>query len=510
MSSGIRHLWSLVPLGGSLPDDVWQSRHSFMVGLTWFHAILIALVGPAFGYSWELSLHALFHKDTVLHTISEGSIVAFFAILAGNSRLNRIWRATAVGFGLMSSSGILVHLSGGYIELHFHFFVMVVFMALYQDWTPYILAILYVAVHHGMVGVLWPEEVFNHTAALNAPWTWAGIHAFFVTWASVGSIIAWRFNEKAFGQTRLVLDSAAEGIFGMNGKGEIIFMNAAAIKMLGMGSVHVIGRPIHQTLRHTRADGTAYSNDESPILAPFRNRASCSVTDEIFWRADGTNFAVDFQSSPIIERGDVDGVVVTFNDVTERNRTAEALRETNQTLRTLIQASPQPIVALDPNGNVTMWNPAAEHTFGWIAQEVLGQFFPIVPDDKLNEFSDLLNRVLRGEALKDIEVGRQKKDGSPIDISFSAAPLKDGKGYITGVVGIIADVSERKRAQKALAEQAIRDALTGLYNRRYFNQRIPEEITRADRHQHILAILLCDLDHFKTINDTHGHQVGDE
>jgi diguanylate cyclase (GGDEF)-like protein/PAS domain S-box-containing protein len=506
----IKRLWSLMPLGGSLPDDVWQSRHRFMVGLTWFHAILIALVGPVFGYSWEFGPTALFHKGTVLHTIAEGSVVAFFAVLASSRRLNRIWRASAVGFGLMSSSGILVHLSGGYIEFHFHFFVMVVFMALYQDWTPYTLAILYVAVHHGIVGVLWPEEVYNHTAALNAPWTWAAIHAFFVTWASIGSIIAWRFNEKAFGQTRLVLDSAAEGIFGINKEREIIFMNVAGSKMFGLDSVHVMGKPISQILRHTKADGTIYSDDESPILAPFRNGASCYVTDEIFWRTDGTSFAVDFRSSPITERGDVDGVVVTFNDVTERKRTAEVLQQTNQTLRTLIQASPLPIVSLDPNGNVTMWNPAAEHTFGWSTNEILGQFFPIVPDDKLHEFRNFFNRVLRGESLKDIEVGRQRKDRSPIDISFSAAPLRDGKGHITGVVGIIADVSERKRVQKALAEQAIRDALTGLYNRRYFNDRMPEEIARADRHQKTLAILLCDLDHFKAINDTRGHQVGDE
>ena len=69
---------------------------------------------------------------------------------------------------------------------------------------------------------------------------------------------------------------------------------------------------------------------------------------------------------------------------------------------------------------------------------------------------------------------------------------------------------ERKRAEEALAELAIRDSLTNLYNRRYFNYRIKEEIAQADRNRHILALLLCDLDHFKTVNDTQGHQVGDE
>jgi diguanylate cyclase (GGDEF)-like protein len=71
-------------------------------------------------------------------------------------------------------------------------------------------------------------------------------------------------------------------------------------------------------------------------------------------------------------------------------------------------------------------------------------------------------------------------------------------------------VLERKRVEEALAEQAIHDALTGLYNRRYFDSRIEEEISRADRNKQVLAILLCDLDHFKAINDTRGHHAGDQ
>lgn len=173
-----------------------------MLGLTWFHAVIIALVGPALGYSLEISLEALFRDGTVLHTLMEGFVVGLFAILGGWRRASRTFQASAVGVGLMTSSAILVHLSGGYIELHFHFFVMLSFLALYQDWIPYVLAILYVAIHHGLAGALWPEEVYNHAAAFNAPWTWGGIHAFFVLWSCVGSIIAWRFNEVVLGQVR--------------------------------------------------------------------------------------------------------------------------------------------------------------------------------------------------------------------------------------------------------------------------------------------------------------------
>ena len=192
-----QRLTSIFPPGGSLPEDVWQKRYSVLLGLTWFHAAIIALVGPLLGYSWEISAEAPFHDGTVLHTILEGTIVGFFAGLGSLRGVGRTLQATAIAMGLMSSSAILVHLSGGYIEFHFHFFVMLSFLALLQDWVPYILAILYVALHHGIVGNLWPKEVFNHAAAINAPWTWAGIHAFFVLWSCVGSVIAWRFNEKS-------------------------------------------------------------------------------------------------------------------------------------------------------------------------------------------------------------------------------------------------------------------------------------------------------------------------
>src|SRR5438309_2662912 len=193
----LRRLWSLVPSGGSLPESVWRARHRFLVGLTFFHVVMIALAGFVLGKRWELGLAGFLQDDNGLHVLGEAMIVAFFGTLACWRRAGRTVQATFVGFGLMSSSAILVHLSGGYIEFHFHFFVMLSFLALLQDWVPYILAILYVVLHHGIMGALWPEEVFNHAAAINAPWTWAGIHAFFILCSCEGNIIAWRFNEQS-------------------------------------------------------------------------------------------------------------------------------------------------------------------------------------------------------------------------------------------------------------------------------------------------------------------------
>ncbi|HEY2989219.1 MAG TPA: GAF domain-containing protein [Candidatus Binatia bacterium] len=319
-------LWSVLPSGGSLPQDVWRRRHRFLLGLTWAHAIIIALIGPLLGYSWELKGGALFRDDAVFHTIGEGLIVAAFALLACWKGARRSVQATAVGFGLMSASAILVHLSGGYIELHFHFFVMLTFLALYQDWVPYILAIVYVAIHHGLVGVLWPEAVYNHTAALSAPWTWAGIHAFFVLGASVGSIIAWRFNETAFARAKLILDVAGDGICGLDVEGKITFVNSAAAQMMGSKGRYITGRSMDEVVRHACPDGSLFSNATSPILLSMREGNSYHAVDETFYRKDGTSFLADYVSNPIFERGSVTGAVVAFTDVTHRKRAEEELQ----------------------------------------------------------------------------------------------------------------------------------------------------------------------------------------
>jgi PAS domain S-box-containing protein len=327
----LKRLWSLVPSGGSLPENIWQGRYKFLVGLTWFHAIIIALAGPVLGHRWELSIHALFEHGTVLHTAGEGLVVAVFAMLAGWRRAGRTVQATAIGFGLMSSSAILVHLSGGYIEFHFHFFVMLTFLALCQNWIPYLLAVAFVALHHGVVGVLWPQEVYNHEAAFNSPWTWAGIHAVFVLWSCVGTVVAWRFNERAFAQTALILEAAGEGIFGLDTESRITFMNPAAARMLGVNPRAPIGKPIEQFVRHLGTDGSPLPPDAS-IVAPLRDRATRQGSDQIFARPDGSYIPVDYVSTPMIEREELTGVVVSFNDITERHRSEAALQRSHRRL----------------------------------------------------------------------------------------------------------------------------------------------------------------------------------
>jgi PAS domain S-box-containing protein len=133
------------------------------------------------------------------------------------------------------------------------------------------------------------------------------------------------------------------------------------------------------------------------------------------------------------------------DEITERQRTEIALRHTNETLQALVSASPRAIFMLDLEGRVKIWNPAAEQMFGWKEDEVINHPSPIPLDEQLEDRTTIQNSVLQGKTYTRLEMSRFKKDGSAIDIIFSAAPLPDSNGEISGLVAVIADISEQKR-----------------------------------------------------------------
>jgi PAS domain S-box-containing protein len=131
-------------------------------------------------------------------------------------------------------------------------------------------------------------------------------------------------------------------------------------------------------------------------------------------------------------------------EIAERERTEVELRHTNHTLQTLINASPRAIFTLDMEGYVKIWNPAAEQMFGWTEAEVINHPNPIFIDDPLEDYSTLRSNLLQGITYS-VELRRHKKDGSAIDIIFSAAPLKNSENQIEGIVAVIADITEQKQ-----------------------------------------------------------------
>ena len=142
------------------------------------------------------------------------------------------------------------------------------------------------------------------------------------------------------------------------------------------------------------------------------------------------------------------GMTGTVLDITARKQAEEALREANDRLETLIASAPLAISSMNGAGVVQTWNPAAERLFGWTAAEVVGRPVPIVPEGKAEEFAGLRHRVMHGESVNGVELVRQKKDGTPVTISLSAAPLRDAKGGVTGILALIEDVTDVKRLEQ--------------------------------------------------------------
>ncbi len=125
----------------------------------------------------------------------------------------------------------------------------------------------------------------------------------------------------------------------------------------------------------------------------------------------------------------------------------DALLQSHKELLALFEASPLAIHAMNADGIVIQWNPTAERIFGWSAREAIGQPLPFVPPEKRDEFLALFQRTLRGEVCSNVEVSRRRKDGTPIEISVSVAPLRDTQGRIVGAVSLNADITERKRLE---------------------------------------------------------------
>lgn len=173
-----------LPTGRTLAPESWRRRHRAILGLLWAHALGI------FGYG-------VFAGLGLIHAGLEGGLVALCAAAATTERLDRDARASVATLGLVASSATLVHLSGGLIEMHFHFFVVVALVALYQSWLPFLLAIGFVLLHHGVVGVIDPSSVYNHPDALAHPWKWAAIHALFIAAESGAALTTWKLNENS-------------------------------------------------------------------------------------------------------------------------------------------------------------------------------------------------------------------------------------------------------------------------------------------------------------------------
>ena len=297
----------VLPSGTPLPYGAWQRRQHWMTRILLVHIVVLTVMQVVLGLETD-------------HIALDMSAILAAAAAAAHPRLGRRWRTAAATLGLVACSSLLVHITGGVIESHFHFFVVIAIVTLYQEWLPFALAFLYVVIHHGVVGVLGPMEIYNHAAAWNRPVLWAFIHGGYVALAAAANLVAWRLSENAREVSEQLLHATGEAMFGLDHNGRITFANPAMIRLTGWTLDDMHGAHHHVLLGHAGGDGEVYQVHGCPVCYDVAAANGEERDDRYFTRRDGARFPVAYASHPARASARADGLVsvVNFRDITQR------------------------------------------------------------------------------------------------------------------------------------------------------------------------------------------------
>lgn len=243
-------------------------------------------------------------------------------------------------------------------------------------------------------------------------------------------------------QKNAIMETAGEGMYAVNRLGCITYLNPAAERMLGCRLADVARHHVHEVLGVERPRAGTVSATEDPALAAMRTNATVHLEDSIIRRRDGTLFPAFATASPILRDGDVEGAVVVFSDVSERERAERARRETEGRLRAVLTAAPIMLFALDEDGIFTLVEGQASKLLGKAPDDALGRAIWETHSDHPPILA-CARRALAGESFTSvIERGNQTYENH-------WAPLRSGREPPTGALCVAVDVTARVMAEQA-------------------------------------------------------------
>ncbi len=281
-------------------------------------------------------------------------------------------------------------------------------------------------------------------------------------------------------------------------------LNAAWEKTVGFTTEELRARPylefVHPEDRAaTRVEARKIATGIAPTVS-FENRYLCK---------DGSYKWLAWTAAAYLADGLIYAVA---RDITERKRTQEALRESGERLRAVLENLADGLVTMSEQGILQSFNPAAQALFGYPSDEILGHNIKLlVAEPYQREFVSHLSTYLRPEKKRlrsgSHETIGRRKDGSSFPLEFIASEMRLGPERL--FIGTLRDISERKAHTEALEYRALHDPLTGLANRALFSDRLRHALLLGEREKAPRALLTMDMDRFKEINDTFGHHCGD-
>jgi len=186
------------------------------------------------------------------------------------------------------------------------------------------------------------------------------------------------------------------------------------------------------------------------------------------------------------------------------------LRRARDRLQNIFDSSPDAIVSTDGHGRIAFFSKGAEEMLGHSEAEVRGRSAHKFCGDGLNDVRRIMRGLQARGRVLNYATDLIRKDGTRVPVSMSISLLRSSDGTVDGAISISKDMTEQRELERNLRQLSISDSLTGLYNRRYFLERLNSELVRSRRQGHTMSVLLFDIDDFKLYNDTHGHLAGDE